>query len=56
MNSISDYVNAILNNKISSLKVDKERLKFKGTESITLPFEIRDGEDKVIGKHWRDFI
>jgi len=56
LTSITDYVNIILNNKISSLKVDKERLKFKGTETITLPFEIRDEEDKVTGKHWRDFI
>jgi len=49
-NSISDYVNVILNNEISGLKVDEDRLKFLGTETIKLPFEIRDENDKITGR------
>jgi hypothetical protein len=55
-NSISDYVNIILNNKISGLKANEARLKFHGTENIKLPFEIRDENDRVTGRHWREFI
>jgi len=56
LNSISDYVNVILNNEISGLKIPEGRLDFFGTENIKLPFEIRDENDKVTGRHWREFI
>jgi hypothetical protein len=56
LNSISDYVNVILNNEISGLKVNEGRLDYFGTETIKLPFEIRDENDKVTGRHWREFI
>jgi len=56
LNNISDYVNVILNNEISGLKVNEGRLDYFGTETIKLPFEIRDENDKVTGRHWREFI
>jgi hypothetical protein len=56
LDSIKDYVNVILNNEISGLKINEERLKFHGTEDLKLPFEIRDENDRVTGRHWREFI
>jgi len=56
LNNISDYVSVILNNEISGLKMPEGRLDYFGTETIKLPFEIRDENDKVTGRHWREFI
>ena len=68
LNDISDYVKMILNNDIAGIKVNNEmfdchkeseipeRLKFHGTEGVRIPVEIRDEEDRVTGKHWKDFI
>jgi len=56
LDGISDYVNVILNNKISGLRINEDRLKFYGTEDVKLPVEIRDINDEITGKNWRDFI
>jgi len=45
-----------LNNKISELRINKARLKYYGTEDVKLPVEIRDENDEITGKHWKEFI
>jgi len=45
-----------LNNKISGLRIDENRLKYYGTEDVKLSVEIRDKDDKVTGKHWKEFV
>jgi len=56
LNSISDYVGVILNNKITGLRIDEDRIKYHGTENVSLTVEIRDINDEVTGKHWKEFI
>jgi hypothetical protein len=54
--SIADFVNAVCNNEITGLKTDKTRFDYFGNERVTLPVEVRDGNDRVIGRDWREYI
>jgi len=54
--SINDYVKLILENKILGIKIDEGRLDFHGNESVRLPVEIRDHNDKITGRHWKEMI
>jgi hypothetical protein len=56
LNSILDYVNIILNNEILDLRINKERINYYGTETIKLPVEIRDENDRITKRHWKEFI
>jgi hypothetical protein len=56
LNSIADYVKVICNNEIAGIKTDESRLVFHGTESVKFPFEIRDENDRITGKHWKEVI
>jgi hypothetical protein len=56
LNNISDYVNIILNNEILDLRINKARIEYHGTETVKLPVEIRDENDRITKKHWKDFI
>jgi len=56
LNSIADYVKAVCNNEIAGLKVDESRLVFHGTENVALPVDVRDKDDKVTGKQWKEVI
>jgi hypothetical protein len=56
LNSIADYVKVICNNEIAGIKAGESRLIFHGTESVKLPFEIRDENDRITGKHWKEVI
>jgi len=56
LNSIADYVKAICNNEITGLKTDESRLVFHGTENVNLPVDVRDGNDRITGKHWKEVI
>ena len=56
LNSIADFVNMICNNEIAGLKTDKSRFTFYGNESVKIPVEIRDENDRITGKHWRELI
>ena len=56
LNSIQDYVNMILNNEVAGLKTETDRLNLYGTEDIRLPVEIRDKNDRVIRKNWKEYI
>ncbi|MDR0302406.1 MAG: histidinol-phosphatase [Treponema sp.] len=56
LTSIADYVKIVCNNEIAGLKVDESRFVFHGTESVSLPVDIRDEEDKITGKSWKEVI
>jgi len=56
LNNITDFVNMILNNEVAGLKTDDDRLKYFGNESVRLPVEVRNSEDKVISRNWKNYI
>jgi len=56
LESISDFVNVICNNEIAGLKADESRFEIRGKVKINIPVEIRDKNDKITGKHWKEFI
>jgi len=56
LNSIADYVKAICNNEITGLKTDESRLVFHGTEYVQLPVDVRDENDRITGKRWKEVI
>ena len=56
LNNIADFVRMVLDDKVAGLKVDQSRLEFCGTESVKLPVEIRDEEDRITGMDWRELV
>ena len=56
LDSIADYVKIICNNEIAGLKTDEARLYYHGRETVKLPVDVRDNEDRVTGRHWKEFI
>jgi len=46
----------VLNNGISGLRVSEDRIRYNGTETIMMPVEIRDINDEITDKHWKDYI
>ena len=56
LNNISDFVSMILNNEVAGLKGDKERIDFFNEQDVTLPVEIRNENDIVIGKDWKEYV
>ena len=56
LESIHDYVNLILNNKIAGIKVDGSRLESTGKEKVRIPVEIRNEDDKITGRNWKEYV
>jgi hypothetical protein len=56
LGSIKDYVNAICNNEIAGLKTDQSRFDYSKDKEVVIPVEIRDEEDRITGRHWKEFI
>jgi hypothetical protein len=56
MKTIKDYVNAILNNAIGDIFVSGGRCDYCGNEDVTIPVEIRDRNDRVVGNDWKNYI
>jgi hypothetical protein len=56
INNIGDFCKAVCNNEIAGLKTDHSRFDSYGNEIITLPVEIRDKNDRIISKNWRDYV
>jgi len=56
LNSIGDFVNMILNNEVADIKTGNGRLEFSGAENVSIPVEIRDENDRITGKSWKEFI
>jgi hypothetical protein len=36
--------------------MEEGRLDYHGDETVKIPVEIRDGNDRIIKKHWKEFI
>ena len=56
MESIADYVAAIRNNTIKGLSIPSGRCDLRGNERVILPVDIRDKQDRNIGKDWRGLL
>jgi len=56
INSIGDYVNIICNKNIDNLRFSKGRCDWHGDERVRLPVDVRDSNDQVTGKSWKDFV
>jgi hypothetical protein len=56
MTSIGDYVDAVINNSISGLKIPPGRCDYSGDERIVLPVDIRDSGDQSTGQGIYDFL
>jgi hypothetical protein len=56
MKTIEDYVQAIRNNRIGDMHICSGRCDYHGDECIGLPVEIRDRNDRVTDKDWKDYI
>jgi len=56
METIADYVNAVLNNAVAGLKIPPGRFDLYGDEKVILPVDIRDKEDRSTGKDIREFL
>jgi hypothetical protein len=56
MKIIGDYVEAVKQNAIASLKITPGRCDLRGNEKIRLPVDIRDGEDRSTGEDIRRFL
>ncbi|MDR0443568.1 MAG: PHP domain-containing protein [Treponema sp.] len=55
LNKITDYVEMICNNEVAGIKTDPSRCVFRGHETVRLPVDIRDENDRVTGKHWKEY-
>jgi hypothetical protein len=53
---IKDFAKAVCNNGIADIKADRRRFASNGDEKIILPVEIRDDNDKITGKNWKELI
>jgi hypothetical protein len=56
LESIDDYVYAINNHQISDLKISPGRFEEQGGCHVSLPVEIRDGDDMVTAKKLKDIL
>jgi hypothetical protein len=56
MRSIHDYVTAIREKRIAGLKMSAGRCDWHGDESVSLPVDIRDANDRSSGKDLWEFL
>jgi hypothetical protein len=54
--NIADFVKAICNDGIAGIKTDKSRFNFYGNERVSIPVEIRDENDRIIKKSWKEYV
>jgi hypothetical protein len=56
LKTIDDYVNVICNNDISGICINEGRCDYYGNETIRIPVDVRDGNDRSTGKRWKDLL
>ena len=56
LNSIADYVKIVCNNEIAGIKADQSRFDYHGNETVRIPVEVRDENDRVISKKWKEYV
>ena len=53
--TIKDFVDTVRSGSISGIHVDEGRCRYRGSEQVALPVEIRDEHDSIITTRWKDF-
>jgi len=56
LEKITDYVKIICNNQIAGLKANMSRFNLYGKETVRIPVNVRDEEDKISNKNWKEFV
>ena len=56
METIGDYVEAVLNNSVSGFRMPAARCNYHGYERVRLPVDIRDSRDQSTGKTLTEFL
>ncbi|HCC37817.1 MAG TPA: histidinol-phosphatase [Treponema sp.] len=56
LNNIGDFVTAIRDNQISGLRFSQGRCDYHGGETVSIPVEVRDINDRVINKNLKELI
>jgi hypothetical protein len=56
MGTIQDYVQAVRENTIAGLRIPPGRCDFHGDETVTLPVDIRDTQDRSTGQDLWEFL
>jgi hypothetical protein len=56
LKSIADFVDAVCNDGISGINIHKDRCYFYGNESVNIPVEIRDKNDKKLDMDWKEIL
>jgi DNA polymerase III alpha subunit len=56
IDSIKDYVNAVCNNEIAGIKTDQARFDSYEEKEVITPVEVRDENDNISDRHWKEFI
>ncbi|MDR1956165.1 MAG: histidinol-phosphatase [Treponema sp.] len=56
LRGIEDYVAAIRENTLGNLRIPAGRCDFQGTETVKLPVDIRDGDDRSTGQSLGDLL
>ena len=56
MDSISDFVDAVLNNSLGPMKIPAGHCDFQGNEKIILPVNIIDENDQITGRDVWEFL
>jgi len=56
LNSIGDFVNMILNKEVADLKICNRKLDSYNLNDIRIPVEIRDENDNITCKHFKELL
>jgi len=56
LRNITDYVNAVCNNEIAKLKAKQAMLNYDYCENITIPVDVRDENDRVTDRDWKEYV
>jgi hypothetical protein len=56
LKTIGDYVNVVCNNGISGISMSEGRCDYHGDETVKLPVDIRDQDDRSTGGNWKKFL
>jgi histidinol phosphatase-like PHP family hydrolase len=56
LETIADYVNVVCNNGISDIKTSEGRCDYHGNETVRIPVDIRDSNDRSTGKNWKKLL
>jgi hypothetical protein len=56
LDSIGDFVKDICNNNIDGIKISGGRWDFYGNETVSTPVEVREKNDIVTGRNWKELV